>query len=46
MTAVDVQFLKTKISHGNASTHFRCVGIFNDNFIAYLPLNVAPVKKF
>jgi len=39
-----VKFYKT-ITQGSEATYFRCGGIFNDHFIANLPLSIA-VRKF
>jgi len=38
-------FSDTDVSHGSSTTHVRCSGIVNDDFLAYLLVNLS-VKKF
>jgi len=39
------KFSDIDVSQGSAATHLRCGGIVNDDFVAYLLMNLA-VKKF
>jgi len=38
-------FSDTDVSQGSSATHLRCGGIVNDDFVAYLLVNLQ-VKKF
>ena len=39
-------FSNTNVSQGSSATHVRCGGIVNDDFDAYLLVNLSVKKKF